>query len=118
VPGQCKFPRAERLTRKSEYAFVFEYGEKVVGRYFVCYMARREGMGCKLGLAVSRKVGKAVVRNRVKRHVREFYRTHFRGLPTDLQVVVVARPPSAALNCRECAESIGALLQRGGVLHG
>ena len=118
MPGQCKFPRAERLTKKSDYRLVFEHGEKLVGRRFICYMVRREEQGCKLGVAVSRRVGKAVVRNRIKRYVREFYRTHRPAFVTGVQVVVVARPSCAALDYRACADAMGQLFQRGGVLDG
>jgi len=112
----CKFPRAERLTRRSEYQFVFAHGSKAVGRSFICYVARREGQGSKLGIAVSRKVGNAVVRNRVKRYIREFYRTHRRFIRQPAQVVVVARPSAARLSYHECVEALQQGFQRGGVL--
>jgi ribonuclease P protein component len=46
----------------------------------------------RLGLSVSRKVGSAVVRNRVKRLLREAFRTSASALPPGLDLVVVARP--------------------------
>ena len=116
VPGLCRFPRTARFTRKAEFQFVFKHGEKGTGARFVCYWSRREARGNKLGVAVSRKVGKAVVRNRIKRYVREFYRTHSRFLRPDVQLVVVARPGSAEACYRDCAEEVGRLLRSGGVL--
>lgn len=118
APGRNQFPRAARLTRQSAFRHVFEHGKKVVGPHFVCYLVRCEGQGSKLGLAVSRKVGKAVVRNRVKRHLRECFRTHRRHFAAPVALVVVARPPSAELDYAGCAEALRALLRRGGVLHG
>ena len=118
MSGQYTLPRAERLTRASDYRFVFEHGEKLVGRYFICYLVRREEQGCKLGIAVSRRIGKAVVRNRIKRCIREFYRTHRPAFLTGAYLVVVARPACAGLSCAECAAAIGQLLRQGGVLNG
>ncbi len=118
MPGLYSFPRAFRLTRKREYAVVFAKGEKGVGRYFVCYWVRRESPGCKLGMAVSRKVGGAVVRNRIKRYIREFYRTHRPAFRMSVDLVVVARPDSAGLRFAECAEALRRTLERGGVLDG
>lgn len=112
MPGRNDFPRAARITRKSDYDYVFKHGEKVVGRCFVCHVARREGQGRKLGLAVSRKVGPAVVRNRIKRLLREFFRTHQDRLPEDTQVVVVARPASAGLDFAACCTAMNGVLQR------
>lgn len=51
----------------------------------------REGAPTRLGVTVTRKVGSAVVRNRVKRMIREAFRTQQWDLPTGLDVVVVAR---------------------------
>ncbi len=118
VPGQNKFPRRERLTRQSEYLDVYRNGEKQVGRAFICYAVRRHGQGRKLGIAVSRKVGKAVVRNRLKRYIRETYRTHRLHLAEDAHIVFVARPAAAAFDYTACEHAIRQLLRKGGLLGG
>lgn len=117
MPGPEKFPRRERLTRKREFQDAFKCGKKVIGRAFVCYVVRREGQGRKLGLAVSRKVGGAVVRNRVKRYLREIYRVRRSRLAKDINIVVVARPSSAALSYSECEDAIDRLFRKGDALH-
>lgn len=116
--GTYTFTPADRIRKKSEYSAVFSDSRKVVDRYFVCYLSAREQKGNKMGLAVSRKVGKAVTRNRVKRYLREFYRTHLPLMTTPYHLVVVARPAAANITFAECAHSMKHLLQRGGVLHG
>ncbi|MFA6243091.1 MAG: ribonuclease P protein component [Candidatus Hydrogenedentales bacterium] len=113
MPGPQGFPRRERLTQKRGYEVVFRHGRKRVGAAFICYVARREGEGRKFGLAVSRKVGSAVVRNRVKRFLREFYRTHRTQFAQDVHIVVVARPEAATLNFHECTEAMRRLLKPG-----
>lgn len=118
MPGPHCFPRRERLTRKREFLDVFEHGERRSGRAFVCHVARREGQGRKIGFAVSRKVGGAVVRNRLKRYLREIYRTNRARWPEDVHVVIVARPEAATLDFHGCAEAIRQLLIQGGVLSG
>ncbi|MBN2312266.1 MAG: ribonuclease P protein component [Candidatus Hydrogenedentes bacterium] len=118
MPGRNQFPRRERLTRRRDYLSIYQQGEKRVGRQFVCYTVRREGQGRKIGLAVSRKVGKAVVRNRVKRYIREVYRTHRGELSDDMHVIVVARPASASLDYSQCAHALRQLLSRGTVQSG
>lgn len=118
MPGQYKFPRAARFTRKSDYETVFNNGERVAGRAFVCYWIRREAQGCKLGMTVSRKVGNAVVRNRIKRQIREFFRTHHASFCHPVNLAVIARSDSANLSGPECRAALCELLQRGGIMHG
>ena len=116
MSGQREFPRQERLRKRSEYRQIYNEGRKVVGPAFICFVAWREGQGRKFGCAVSQKVGKAVVRNRVKRYLREIYRTHRGALAEDAHMVVVARRGCAELNFHESQEAIRRLLRRGGVL--
>lgn len=116
VAEPTRFPRTERLTRKSEYARVFQQGEKWVGRHFICYVVRHEAPGSKLGLAVSRKVGKSVVRNRVKRYLREFYRTHRPQFQANVHVAVIARPACNTLSYAECVSAMERLFRQGGLL--
>ena len=118
MPGPRAFPRHERLTRRIEYLAVFEHGRKRVGSAFICYVVRREGQGRKFGFAVSRKVGCAVVRNRVKRFLREFYRTHRAQFVDDAHVVVVARPSAAILIYDQCFKAMARLLGEGEVYRG
>jgi ribonuclease P protein component len=67
---------------------------------------------------VSRKVGRAVVRNRIKRYIREVYRTHRARLAADVYLVIIARPTAARLSSRECADAMRRLFHKGDVLVG
>ena len=71
-----------------------------------------------MGLAVSRKVGSAVTRNRVKRYLREIYRAHRGELYEDVHLVIVAKPGCASLNYRQCEAALRQIFQKGEVLSG
>jgi ribonuclease P protein component len=116
VTGKYAFPRQERLRTRREYLRVYGEGAKWVGPAFICYVARGEGQDRKFGFAVSQKVGKAVVRNRVKRYLREIYRTHRPYLAGDAQLVIVARAPSAKLDFHQSRDAVRRLFRKGGVL--
>lgn len=85
---------------------------------FIAYVVRQTGQGRKLGCAVSRKVGKAVVRNRVKRYIREVYRTHRSLLIDDIHLVIVAKADAGKVGYQECAAALQRIFQKGDVLRG
>lgn len=118
MPGPNALPKRERLTRQREYRAVFEHGRKHVGPELVCFTVQRDGQRRKFGFAVSRKVGNAVVRNRVKRYLREIYRVHRECLSEDIHLVFVARPRAAELDYHQCAEAVRRLLLEGNLLRG
>ena len=118
MPGQQRFPQRERLTRRSQFLHVYSTGEKYVGEAFIGYWVRQAGQGRKMGCAVSRKVGGAVVRNRVKRYIREVYRKHREQLPQDVHIVVVARPAAAGWTYAQWESAIRQFFRTGDLLSG
>jgi len=119
LTGTYRFEPHQRLHCSKEYQQVFRHGHKVVGKSFVCYLRDNEASGfSRLGLTVSRKVGGAVVRNRVKRHLREFFRLHQGEFAAPIELVVVARKAAATLDSASTHRAMRALLERKGLLHG
>ena len=100
-------PKRGRLSRSAEFERVYRQGRSVGNRFLVLYSFPRSSAGepadgARLGVSVSRKVGGAVERNKVKRLLREAFGTLAERLPDDQDVVVVARP-----EVRELAERDG-----------
>jgi ribonuclease P protein component len=82
------------LKRRGEFKKVFEQGLKFSSRHLIIY-AQPNGLSHgRLGLSVSRKVGKAVIRNRVRRRIREIFRKEIAERPVRFDFVVVAKNSS------------------------
>jgi len=100
-------PKRGRLSRSAEFERVYRQGRSVGNRFLVLYSFPRAAAGeaaeeTRLGVSVSRKVGGAVDRNKVKRLLREAFGRLAERLPDGQDVVVVARP-----EVRELAERDG-----------
>jgi ribonuclease P protein component len=86
--------RKYRLSRSRDFDSVYRHGRSVSTRFLVLYWFPREDGGDepRLGLAVPRAAGAAVVRNRVKRQLREVWRALLPGVGSANDYVLIARP--------------------------
>jgi ribonuclease P protein component len=87
--------RRHRLSRSRDFDAVYRKGRSVSTRFLVLYAFPREedaGGDARLGLAVSRKLGGAVERNRLKRRLRAAFEELREGLPAGHDYVLIARP--------------------------
>ena len=85
------FSKISRLLNSREFAFLHAKGEKLRERYLrgYCRDSPDSSQHTRIGISVSRKVGKALVRNRIKRILRESFRqSSYRFLGKDLMVIV------------------------------
>jgi ribonuclease P protein component len=95
--------RRNRLSRSRDFDSVYRQGRSVSTRFLILYSFDREGEGeadARLGIAVPKKIGGAVTRNRIKRRLREVWRELLPAIPAGVDYVLLVRPPLA-----EAAES-------------
>jgi ribonuclease P protein component len=113
-PGLSDRPRRAkrgRLSRSAEFERVYRESRSHGNRYLVLYAFPREDEnGVRLGLTVSRKVGGAVDRNRIKRLLREAFDVEAAGMAHNHDIVIKARPDVRELADREGLEGVRAAL--------
>ncbi|WP_231117018.1 ribonuclease P protein component [Pseudodesulfovibrio alkaliphilus] len=81
------------MLARLQFGTCYEQGKKHFSKSFILFIVRRESGsgGLRLGLTVSRKMGNAVARNRIKRVVREYFRLHQYDFELPLDIVVVPK---------------------------
>lgn len=106
--------RRARITRSGDFDAVYRRGRSAANRHLVVYAFSRDDRPgdapARLGLSVSKKVGGAVERNRVKRVLREQFAAIAPGLPGGIDVVVIARPGAAEYVEERGSAALGARL--------
>ncbi|QOC22601.1 ribonuclease P protein component [Wenzhouxiangella sp. AB-CW3] len=110
MPGRQGLPRQARLLTGPQFSRVFATRKARSNRFFTIHYAPAEF--ARLGMAVSRRVSnRAVVRNRIRRQIRESFR-HQRTQLKTMDYVVVARPAAAGLTPPELRDALDQLWQR------
>ena len=86
-----RFTKADRVRKRREYLAIQRGGRKIHLPDLLVFVRPCEHPQRRVGITVSRKVGKAVVRNRIKRLIREVWRRERACLPEGVEVVFVAK---------------------------
>jgi len=112
VGGEPRFglPRAARMRRRRDFARTIREGRAAAREAFVLHCLAVPGEGRLVGVVCGRRVGKAVVRNRAKRRLREIFRTHPEYFRDGLWFVAVAKPAITARDFRTLEREVCAAL--------
>lgn len=114
---RLRFPKSARLARASEFLELKRSGNSFHGRFMVLSVLRREdGAGTRAGIITSRRVGPAVVRNRVRRRFRELLRATRPELYSGYWMVLVARQHSASATFAQLQGEWRHLARKSGLL--
>jgi ribonuclease P protein component len=111
------FSRGRRLTRASEYEHVKRDGSVRRGKLLMVSATAVENSGlCRVGFITSRRLGSAVVRNRVRRRLREIVRQHQHDLRQGFWIVLIARRDAAKASYRALEDEWLRLARRASIL--
>jgi len=105
-----RFLHAEHVRKRADFERIYKDGSKQSGRLMTMFTHPRESGPARLGIAATRKIGPAVVRNRAKRLVRELFRHNKPAVSID--VVVVPRREMAGANYARLEAEFRTLLSR------
>jgi ribonuclease P protein component len=81
----------ERIRKKKEFLFLYKKGNRYRGRYFTLIYLTNDLSYSRMAVVASKKVGRAVVRNKVKRRLRTLYRRNKQVLQKNLDLIIIAK---------------------------
>lgn len=109
--------KEQRVKKNSEFQEVFKKGTSIANRQFVVYRLKKEEQKFfRIGLSVSKKIGNAVVRNQVKRYIRQVFLELKDDVKDQYDYVIIARKPAADMDFHEIKKSLIHVLKKSKVL--
>jgi ribonuclease P protein component len=109
-----ELPYEVRIVKSADYRMLYKVGKKVYSERFVLFWRKNEIGHHRLGITVSRKTGNAVIRNRIKRLLREIFRKNFRMIPGQFDLVINARPGCGEAKYKELLQEFLNAIRRVG----
>lgn len=105
-----------KIRKNREFRNVYKKGRSISNRYLVLYIKKNGKDLSRLGISVSKKVGKAVIRNKVKRRIRESYKLYSNEVAKGYDVIFIARVSSNNQDFKVINNSVVNLLKKAGIM--
>jgi ribonuclease P protein component len=108
-------PKQRRIAKRRDFLRVYETGRKLFSRYTVVFIAGNDLLHSRIGITATKKIGKATVRNRLKRWTREVFRTQREPLGLDdhpADIVVNVKPNAANACSADFRDDLSRVLRR------
>ena len=109
--------KQNRLTKRKEFAYIYKHGEKTNSKNLSVVSVKSKKKEPRVGFSVNNKIGKAVVRNRIKRQLRDILRRQIPNLKQFQNFVVVAHPTIVECDFHKMENEILWVLKKGNLLN-
>jgi ribonuclease P protein component len=109
--GGFSFRKHERIRKRPEFVCLSRTGKKIQNREFIIVFSANRLHYSRIGITVTKRAGRAVRRNRIKRLVREFFRRHRHRLKGSWDINVIAKREAAELDSKNVFTSLEDLFE-------
>lgn len=109
--------RKLRLRNREEFSRIYRGGKSFANSQFVVYWSKQPAADpFRLGVSASKKIGNAVVRNRMRRMIKEIVRHHAHRIVPKTDFILIVRKPATLMKMKEMEKSVLHVLKRAGLL--
>ena len=105
-------PKDARLRKRAEFLKLSRHGRKIRTSYFIAAVSKGTEKNNRIGITVSKKVGNAVARNRIKRLVREYFRRRKDFVSGTNDISIIARKGLTTLSNKQINEKLNKLFKK------
>lgn len=107
IEGENKVKKDYRVKKNTDFQEIFKKGKSFANRQFVVYSLKRPGqVHFRIGLSVSKKIGNAVMRNQIKRYIRQAFLELEEELENEYDYIIIARKPTSEMDFFEIKNSL------------
>ncbi len=96
--NQFSLTRADRIKSRYEFVELSKTGKKLNNKYFLALFSINPKGRTRLGITVTKKVGNAVIRNRIKRIIREYFRLNKHNIIGFWDINIIAKKEASAIS--------------------
>ena len=100
------FTKADRILNRADFVQLSKPGTKLQNRHFIALYRPGRFDRSRLGITVSRRVGKAVTRNRIKRFAREYFRLNRQEMTGNWDINLIVKKEATGLSSQEVLSSL------------
>ena len=104
--------RVNRLKKRYQFNYVYKSGEHFSSEHLVLYVSSSKTKSIKVGFAVTKKIGHAVVRNKIRRRLREIVQKQLINLKQNYNIIIVAKENISAASFETLSFELNKLLKK------
>ena len=106
------FPKKVRLLKRGQFLKLSKQGKRVYTGCFIAIVLKGTAQNNRIGITISKKVGNAVERNRIKRIIREYFRHNKENISGPKDINIIARKGLTTLSNLEIIEKVDKLFSK------
>ncbi len=103
--------KREKILTRKDFIHLSKIGHRVYNKYFIAVFSKGAYSRTRVGITVTKKVGCAVKRNRIKRIVREYFRLHKNGIDGTWDINIIAKKEASAISIKQAFISLQSVFE-------